>query len=101
MSRWGCAQHESGSASFGIRRWRASGLRGCEAPAHQKRSARRYGFFAAIVVEAALGFPAEPTSLDIFYQQRARAIFRIRQPFVQHLHDRETGVESDEVGKFE
>ena len=54
---------------------------------------------AAIVVEPAAGLPAEPACLDIFHQKRARAVFGVGEPVVQHLHDRKAGVEADEVGK--
>src|SRR5947207_6351630 len=65
-----------------------------------RRSTGRYGLFAAIVVEAALGLAAEPTRFDIFHQERTRAILGIGQAFVQDLHDRETGVEPDEICKL-
>src|SRR5579885_3081396 len=51
---------------------------------------------AMIVVEAAAGLSAEPAGLDIFHQQRTGPVFRIRESLVQHLHDREAGVEADE-----
>ena len=56
---------------------------------------------AAIVVEAALGLAAEPAGLDVFHQQRAGAVLRVRQPLVQHLHHRQAGIEADEVGELE
>ena len=61
---------------------------------------RRHRVFAAVVVEAALGLAAEPAGLDVFHQERAGAVFRIRQALVQHLHHGETGVEADEVGEL-
>src|SRR5205085_2875444 len=62
-----------------------------------KELPRRHRLLAAIVVEAAIALAAEPTGLDIFYQQRARAVFRIGEAFVQHLHDRQAGIEADEI----
>src|SRR5258707_5045299 len=59
---------------------------------------RRDRLVAAIVVEAALGLAAEPAGLDIFHQQRTRPILGVRQPLVQNLHDRKTGIETDEIG---
>src|SRR5205809_882738 len=49
---------------------------------------RRHRLGAAIVVEAALGLASQPAGLDIFYQQRTGPVFGIREPFMQHLHDR-------------
>src|SRR6186997_34338 len=40
-------------------------------------SARRNRLGAAVVVEAALGLATEPAGLDVFHQQRARAIFGV------------------------
>src|SRR5690242_21847797 len=48
-------------------------------------SARRDRLLAAIIVESPLRFAAEPARLDVFHEQRARPVFRIRQPLVQHL----------------
>ncbi len=47
-----------------------------------KNSARRHRLVAAVVVEAALRLAAEPAGLDVFHQQRARAVFRVGQAFV-------------------
>ena len=33
--------------------------------------------------------------------QRAGAVSRIRQALMQHLHDRKTGVEADEIGELQ
>src|SRR6185312_5308991 len=63
--------------------------------------ARRHRLFAAIIIEAALRLAAEPAGLDIFHQQRARPVLRIRQAFIEHLHHRQTGIEADEVGELE
>src|SRR4051812_33259968 len=64
------------------------------------RSARRDRLLAAVVIKAALGLLAEPASLDIFHQQRARAVLRIREALVQHLHDGKARVEADEIGEL-
>src|SRR6188508_1660750 len=69
--------------------------------AFEVRSARWYRLFTAIVVEAPLRLAAEPAGLDVFHQQWTGAILRIRQAFVEHLHDRKAGIETDEVGKLE
>ena len=37
--------------------------------------AGRHRLFAAIVIEAAIGFAAQPSGLDIFHQQRAGPVF--------------------------
>ncbi len=62
---------------------------------------RRDRVIAAVVVKAALGLAAEPAGVDVFHQQRAGAVLRIRQTVVQDLHDPETRVEADEVGKLQ
>src|SRR6266853_1773297 len=64
-------------------------------------SARRDRLVAAIVVKAALGLAAEPAGLDVFYQQRTRPVLGVRETLMQDLHDRQTGIEADEIGEFE
>src|SRR5579885_709674 len=64
-------------------------------------STRRNGLFAAIVVEAAFGFAAEPASLDIFHEKRTGAVFRIGQAFVQYLHYGEYRIEADKIGELQ
>src|SRR5579871_221206 len=61
---------------------------------------RWHRVLAAVVIEAALGLAAEPASFDVFHQERAGAVLRIGEPFVQNLHDGETGVEADEIGEL-
>src|SRR6516162_4602645 len=63
--------------------------------------ARRNGLLAAIIVETALGLATEPAGLDIFHEQRTRPVFGIGQSLMQDLHDRQAGVETDEIGKLE
>src|ERR1700688_2117596 len=63
-------------------------------------SPRRDRLVAAIVVEAALGVAAEPAGLDVFYQERAGPVLGVRETLMQDLHDRQTGIEADEIGKF-
>ncbi len=41
--------------------------------------------FAAVIVEAAVGFAAEPAGLDIFHQERARAVLRIGEALIEDL----------------
>src|SRR5690606_7296582 len=60
-------------------------------------SAGRHRVLAAIVVEAAAGLAAEPAALDIFHQPRAGPVLRVRKPVMQHPHDRQAGIETDEV----
>jgi hypothetical protein len=67
----------------------------------RRRLSGRHRLLAAVIVKTALRLAAEPAGLDVFHQQRARPVFRIRQALVQHLHDRQAGVQADEVGKLE
>src|SRR5262249_32050944 len=60
-----------------------------------------YRLVAAIVVESALGLATEPAGLDVFHQQRAWPILRVRQPFMENLRDGQADIEADEVGKLE
>src|SRR5450432_1227815 len=84
------------------RRWapRPPSCRSNEA-ARSGRLARRDRLLAAIVVEAAAGFAAQPAGLDVLHQQRTRPVFRIGQALVQDVHDRQNGVEADEVTELE
>ena len=88
--------------------WRQAGERGDQgqAPSNRARriggaSAGRDGGLAAIVVEAALDLAAEPAGLDVLHQQRAGAVLAVGQALVEHLHDRQAGVEADEVGELQ
>src|SRR5436305_10473707 len=54
-----------------------------------------------VVVEPAAGLAAQPPRLHVLPQQRARRVLRIAEPFVQHLHDGDAGVEADQVGQGE
>src|SRR5262245_21596583 len=100
-----CLGKETNSSQF---LWvsRRSDRRNATRGARTDGMARRYPLagrhrpFAAIIVEAALSFPSEPARFDIFHQQRTGPVFGVGEPFVKHLHDRETGVETDEVGKL-
>src|SRR5260370_4277127 len=85
----------------GDRETPASGLPAPTACGERTTSARRHRLLAAIIVEAALRLAAEPAGLDVFHQQRTGAVFRVREPFVQHLHDRDAGVEPDETSELE
>src|SRR5665647_1464349 len=51
-------------------------------------------------VEAALGLASEPAGLDIFHQQGTGPVLGVGQTLMQHLHDRQAGVEPDEIGQF-
>src|SRR5262245_19143012 len=61
--------------------------------------ARRHRLLAAIVVEAALGLAPQPARLDVFHQQRTGPVLGIGETLIQHLHDREAGIEPDEIGE--
>src|SRR5690606_35910650 len=63
-------------------------------------SACRDGFFAAIIIEAALRLAAKPACLDIFHEEGARTVLGVREPVMEHLHDGEAGIEADKVGKL-
>src|SRR5437764_5214048 len=56
---------------------------------------------ALVIVKPAPGFAAEPARFDIFNEKRAGAVFAVGEPLIEHLHDREAGVEPDEIGQFE
>src|SRR5262245_46720548 len=64
-------------------------------------SAGRHRFFAAIIVEAALRLPPEPARLDIFHEQRTRTVLGVGKSLIEYLHDRQAGVEANEVGKLQ
>src|SRR6266853_465356 len=63
-----------------------------------RSSPRRHRLVAAGVIKAAAGLAAEPAGLDVFDQQRAGPVLAVGQTLVEHLHDREAGVETDEIG---
>src|ERR1019366_4395916 len=63
-----------------------------------KRRARRC---LRIIVEPAAGLAAQPSGLDVFHQQRAGAVLAVRQPVIQHLHDRQAGIQANEVRQFQ
>src|SRR5579862_823369 len=78
----------------------------CQTSCHRAMAAsaelpRRDGMIPAIIVEAAPRLLAEPAGFDILHQQRAGPVLRIREALVEHLHDRETGIEPDEVGQLQ
>ena len=52
-------------------------------------------------VEAAGGFAAEPARRDVFFEQRASAIFRIAEAFLENAEDVEADIEADEIGELE
>src|SRR5881394_4271701 len=55
----------------------------------------------AIDIEAAAALAAEPPRRDQFPQQRRGAVLVVPQVALQHLEDRETHVEADQVGERE
>src|SRR5579883_2887179 len=61
----------------------------------------RNRLLAAIIIEAAAYLSAQPAGLDIFHQKGAGAVFGIGQPLMEHVHDREAGIEPDEIAERE
>src|SRR5437764_9886512 len=55
----------------------------------------------AIDIEAAAALAAEPPRRDQFPQQRRGAVLVVPQVALQHLEDRETHVQADQVGERE
>src|SRR6476661_3870420 len=53
----------------------------------------------SVLVEAAAGLAAQPPGLDVAAQQRAGPVLVVPEPVVQHLHDRQAGVQADQVGQ--
>ena len=93
----------------GPRRRRLAMEHGLGAPALNTRNDRarsgqlacRHRLLAAIVVEAALGFATEPACFNVLHQKGARSVFRIGESLVKHLHDRQAGIETDEIGELQ
>lgn len=57
-------------------------------------------YFAAIIIKATATFASKPTGFNIFDQQRARAIFGIRQAIMQHMHNRQADIKTDKIRQF-
>src|SRR5579875_3124149 len=55
----------------------------------------------SVLVEAAAGFAAEPAGGDVFFEQRAGAVFGIAEAVVQNFENVHANVEADEIGEFE
>src|SRR5271154_1716818 len=55
----------------------------------------------SIAVEAAPALASQPAGGDIAAQQRRRAVLVLAQFAVQHLGDRQAGIEPDHVGELE
>src|SRR2546430_15427714 len=55
----------------------------------------------AIDIEAAAALATEPPRRDQFPQQRRGAVLVVPQVALQHLEDRETHVQADQVGERE
>src|SRR5262249_30270506 len=66
-----------------------------------RRLAGRDRLFSTIIVEPAACLAAQPTRFHKFYKQRARPGLAVGEPLVEHLHDRQAGVEPDEIGELE
>ena len=54
-----------------------------------------------VLVEAAPRLAAEPTRLHVLAEQRTRCVLRVAETLVEHLHDRHTGVEPDQIRERE
>ena len=70
-------------------------------PKHPYGLARLYRCLAPVIIEPALRLAAQPTGFDIFGQQRAGAIFCIRQPVMQNVHNGKAGVQTNKVRKLQ
>src|SRR5712671_35344 len=64
-------------------------------------SPRRDRRCSMVIVKAAARLAAEPAGLDIFDEQRAGSVFAVGEPLVKHLHDRQAGLSTDEIGELE
>src|ERR1041384_3008805 len=53
------------------------------------------------LVDPGAALLAEPAGGDVLAQQRTRAVLVVAELAVQHLGDREAGVEADQVGELE
>src|SRR6266480_785454 len=53
----------------------------------------------AVCIEPLARFPAELSFGDHFLEQRRRPVLLHVEPLLQHLHDRETHVETDQIGE--
>src|SRR5262245_33345955 len=54
-----------------------------------------------VLVETAHHLLAEPARRDVLAQQRARPVLVVTELAMQHLGDREAGVEADQIGELE
>src|SRR5687767_10494499 len=61
----------------------------------------RFPHLSRIVIEASTRLAPQAAGLHKLAQQRTRFVLRIAEALVQHLHDRYTCVEPDEVGECE
>src|SRR6478752_9608301 len=61
----------------------------------------RYRSIISVLVEAAARLAPQPAGLDVAAQQWAWAVLVVPEPVVQHLHDRQAGVQADQVGQRE
>src|SRR5262245_60373577 len=89
--------------------WRRSrlghGFAGFPAPAGRRRpGSPDSGLLLAlriVLVEPAADLLAEPAGGDVLPEQRARPVLVVAELAVQHLGDRQAGVEPDQVGQLE
>ena len=57
--------------------------------------------FYLVGIESSPGFSAEITGIHIFPKKRAGTIFRISESLIEHLHDGQAGIQTDQIGKCE
>src|SRR6266851_6783517 len=55
----------------------------------------------SVLVKSSSALSSQPSGIDHFYQQRARAVFGIAQTVVQHPHNVEANVEANKIGQRE
>src|SRR6202050_622455 len=66
----------------------------------KRRRRNRISLFV-VSVETAAGLASEVARIDVLFQQRAGTVLVVTQPTMHHFHDREAGIESDQVGELE
>src|SRR5688500_5756308 len=55
--------------------------------------------FALIRIKPPPRLPPQPPRRDVPLAQRSRTVLRIAEPWLEDVHDRDTGVEADQIGK--
>src|ERR1700680_4818515 len=62
---------------------------------------RRRVTLSVVSVEATAGLATEITRIDVLLEQRAWPVLVVTEHPMHHLHDREAGIEADQVGELE